>query len=212
MSNRRGGRPRPHQSWRRLRHRRGVGNRATCPFALWSLLAPKLEAFGAKAGYCIYNSMFERRRTSSRVDRVTSKTPSAGEPQSICRTVPRPSYDIAYSKPQRTPGPLQEGTGGRRLFVTPDARSRPRRSCRQGKNNKEPKLRSNKEPKLRSPRRLLRHDPRLLRVRHTRTSFTIAWWWWRRYRSRNTVVRVGVRRDPLGLVGVLDVLFRRPDF
>ena len=73
--------------------------------------------------------------------------------------------NIAYSKPQRTPGPLQEGTGGRRLFVTPDARSRPRRSCRQGKNNKEPKLRSNKEPNLRSPRRLPRNNTRLLRVR-----------------------------------------------
>ena len=144
---------------------------------------------------------------------ATSKTPSGRVPAPRRANVPVLANDnIAYNKPQRTPGPLQEGTGGRRLFVTPDARSRPRRSCRQGKNNKEPKLRSNKEPKLRSPRRLLRHDPRLLRVRHTRTSFTIAWWWWRRYRSRNTVVRVGVRRDPLGLVGVLDVLFRRPDF
>ena len=65
--------------------------------------------------------------------------------------------NIVYSKPQRTPGPLQEGTGGRWLFVTPDARSRPRRSCRQGKNNK--------EPNLRSPRRLPRNNTRLLCVR-----------------------------------------------
>ena len=34
----------------------------------------------------------------------------------------------------------------------------------------------------------------------------------RRHSARHAVVRVGVRRDPLGLVRIFHVLFRRPDF
>ena len=70
----------------------------------------------------------------------------------------------------------------------------------------------NKEPKLRSPRRLPRHDARLLRVRHTTSRLAIPRRRGRWYRSRNAVVRVGVRRDPLGLVRIFHVFFRRPDF
>ena len=57
---------------------------------------------------------------------ITSKTPSGRVPAPRRANVPVLANDnIAYNKPQRTPGPLQEGTGGRRLFVAPDARSRP---------------------------------------------------------------------------------------